>query len=218
MKKHLQTILAALTLLVSTVACAQINFGVTGGLNFAKQVAKDDNLTFVSTSRPTIFVGGLGEKLIAEAWYFESGLILSNKGGKFIEDGDTETIKLTYAEVPLKVKYKHALPTVSVFGTAGFYAGFAFSGKYKYAESDGTTTNETLRIGNTQNDDVKGLDAGFGIGGGVELVVSGTPLQIGFSYDSSLLNLEPASNGSSTLKNRVFSLRAAYFISSRGTE
>jgi len=213
--RRLILILIPLGILFTSSASAQVNFGLTTGLNFASQVVKGGGAVLVSNSRTSPFLGGLVEKNLSGDWNLESGLIFSNKGSKFLEDGDVDLIKLSYLEIPIKVKYKYDVGNLILYGTSGFYTGFAIGGKNKFTESDGTVTNGDIKIGGTQNDDIKGLDLGFGIGAGVQLEASGKPLQIGFSYDGSLTNLSP--DAGTTLKNRVFSLRLSYFLSPLST-
>ena len=108
---------------VSSIANAQFRFGAKGGMNivnasFSRDIIKSDNIVGFHVG-PTIEAmfgkGGLG---------FDAAVLYSQRGF----DSDVETVKNSYLEVPLNLKFKLGMPLVNPFVAAGPYAGFRIGG------------------------------------------------------------------------------------------
>ncbi|MDR1722883.1 MAG: PorT family protein [Tannerella sp.] len=115
-------------LLSLTVAQAQFRFGVKGGLNIAtakfdfndKETFNPDNITGFLIGPAFEFSlgrGGLG---------IDGAVLFAQKG--FKSDDLTKSVKNSYLEVPVNLKFKLGLPLVNPYVAAGPYIDLRISG------------------------------------------------------------------------------------------
>ncbi|MBN1790998.1 MAG: PorT family protein [Bacteroidales bacterium] len=215
MKKYL---LATALLLLPMPAILAQTFGVKAGLNFPRMLVKDDDETYSDNVKAKLgfHLGGVVEVPLTDALSIEGSVIMSLKGGKFVEEfGDfkyTRSGDLIYISIPVAARYTYDLGDIKLYGLAGPYMAVGISGKYKDKleyNGDEETNTESVDWGNdSETDDLKRPDAGLFLGAGVRL----GNIQAGLWYELGLLNISPyTDNGFKTL-NRSFGITAAYFF------
>ena len=120
--KFLLTVVVAL-LTVSATVNAQFRFGVKGGVNIAnvsfdKDVLNSDNIT-------GFHVGPMVDASFGEGGIgLDLALLFSQKGF----DTDDKSVKNTYLDVPVNLKFKFGIPVINPYLAAGPYVGFRVNG------------------------------------------------------------------------------------------
>ncbi len=194
MKKKIITFLCAMAFLaVAIPAQAQLRFGVKGGLNitsvhFDSDLLKSDNVTgfhigpMIEATMPLLGFG------------FDAALLYSQKGMESSSSGVKTTMKTSYIDVPVNLKWKFGLPIVKAYLAAGPYASFRVGGD---------------KIWNVLSDqlETKSFGAGLNFGAGVEVF---NHLQVGFNYELGLTdNFSAEKLDLSSNKNRGWTISAA---------
>lgn len=194
MKKKIIAFLCAMAFLaVAIPAQAQLRFGIKGGLNitsvhFDSDLLKSDNITgfhigpMIEATMPLL---GLG---------FDAALLYSQKGMESSSSGVKTTMKTSYIDVPVNLKWKFGLPIVKAYLAAGPYASFRVGGD---------------KIWNVLSDqlETKSFGAGLNFGAGVEVF---NHLQVGFNYELGLTdNFSAKKLDLSSNKNRGWTISAA---------
>lgn len=198
MKKLLFTTVAILMLGIFNQASAQ--FGVRAGLNIAGLSGEDaediDN-------KMGIHAGLFYEHMLSEALYLRPGALLSFKGAKAEDEfgGVTfsNSINLSYIEVPIDLVYKIPVGANSFNINAGPYVGLLMGATSKF---DDGTTSESEDV----KENVKGLDFGLNIGAEFQLNAIG----IGAGYGLGLANIDNTEGDDATIKNKNLTLYLAY--------
>ena len=194
MKKKIIAFLCAMAFLaVAIPAQAQLRFGVKGGLNitsvhFDSDLLKSDNVTgfhigpMIEATMPLLGFG------------FDAALLYSQKGMESSSSGVKTTMKTSYIDVPVNLKWKFGLPIVKAYLAAGPYASFRVGGD---------------KIWNVLSDqlETKSFGAGLNFGAGVEVF---NHLQVGFNYELGLTdNFSAEKLDLSSNKNRSWTISAA---------
>lgn len=201
---------------------SKLKFGVKAGVNFANISISydgdedDDSDTKAVTS---FHFGGYADLSVSPAFSIQPGLTLSGKGFKeeesYSEPGYSEegksTTNVMYLEVPVNFVYK----INDFYIGAGPYAAFALSGKnkYEYTENDGgditsEKEEEDVKIGNGEDDQLKGTDFGINFMAGYQLK---NGINLGVGYGLGLSNIYPGESSENyKIKNRVFSVSVGY--------
>ena len=194
MKKKIIAFLCAMAFLaVAIPAQAQLRFGVKGGLNitsvhFDSDLLKSDNVTgfhigpMIEATMPLLGFG------------FDAALLYSQKGMESSSSGVKTTMKTSYIDVPVNLKWKFGLPIVKAYLAAGPYASFRVGGD---------------KIWNVLSDqlETKSFGAGLNFGAGVEVF---NHLQVGFIYELGLTdNFSAEKLDLSSNKNRGWTISAA---------
>lgn len=194
MKKKIIAFLCAMAFLaVAIPAQAQLRFGVKGGLNitsvhFDSDLLKSDNVTgfhigpMIEATMPLLGFG------------FDAALLYSQKGMESSSSGVKTTMKTSYIDVPVNLKWKFGLPIVKAYLAAGPYASFRVGGD---------------KIWNVLSDqlETKSFGAGLNFGAGVEIF---NHLQVGFNYELGLTdNFSAEKLDLSSNKNRGWTISAA---------
>lgn len=194
MKKKIIAFLCAMAFLAVVIpAQAQLRFGVKGGLNitsvhFDSDLLKSDNVTgfhigpMIEATMPLLGFG------------FDAALLYSQKGMESSSSGVKTTMKTSYIDVPVNLKWKFGLPIVKAYLAAGPYASFRVGGD---------------KIWNVLSDqlETKSFGAGLNFGAGVEVF---NHLQVGFNYELGLTdNFSAEKLDLSSNKNRGWTISAA---------
>ncbi len=196
------------------------NFGLKGGLNLSNMLIKDDDETYSDDfkMKPGFHVGAMAEFPLSEIFSFETGLFLSTKGYKISEEETLmgETLKmetkanLLYLDIPLTAKATFDLGGAKIYGVFGPYVGMGLSGKGKEEVTyDGETETEEEDVewgSDKEKDDLKRLDFGLTMGGGVEI----NSIQIGLTYALGLANISSYTDYGTKINNRVLGLSVGY--------
>lgn len=194
MKKKIIAFLCAMAFFaVAIPAQAQLRFAVKGGLNitsvhFDSDLLKSDNVTgfhigpMIEATMPLLGFG------------FDAAILYSQKGMESSSSGVETTMKTSYIDVPVNLKWKFGLPIVKAYLAAGPYASFRVGGD---------------KIWNVLNDqlETKSFGAGLNFGAGVEVF---NHLQVGFNYELGLTdNFSAEKLDLSSNKNRGWTISAA---------
>lgn len=120
-KRKIVWVMVALFAVSTWSVHAQFRFGVKGGVNISKvkfnrDAFKPDNVT------------GFHVGPALEAMFGSLGLDLALLYSQIGFDSEDETVKNSYLEVPLNLKFKMGLPLVKPFAAAGPYVGFRVAG------------------------------------------------------------------------------------------
>ena len=199
--KIVKCLLVLAVLSATSIANAQVRFGAKGGLNIAKaefnkDAFKSDNITGFHIG-PTVEAmfgqGGLG---------FDAALLYSQKGF----DSDNETVKNSYLEVPLNLKFKFGMPLVNPYVAAGPYVGFRIAGDKVWNVSENAS-------GIKEQIKTKGFGAGLNFSAGAEIF---NKLQLGLNYGWGLTDnyetFEANSVDSYKGKAHTWSVSAVFFF------
>lgn len=196
MKKIFVFLCALALVAVAIPAQAQLRFGVKGGLNitsvhFNSDLLKSDNVTgfhigpMIEATMPLLGFG------------FDAAILYAQKGMESNSSGVTTTMKTSYLDVPVNLKWKFGLPIIKAYLAAGPYASFRIGGD---------------KIWNVLNDqlETKSFGAGLNFGAGVELF---SHLQVGFNYQLGLTdNFSAEKLDLTDNKNRGWIISAAYLF------
>lgn len=165
--KNLKIVMIIAALFVVSTMQAQFRFGVKGGLNISKvkfneNVFRSDNITGFHVG-PTIEAmmgqGGIG---------LDAAVLYSQRGF----DSDEKTIRNSYLDIPVNLKFKFGLPLVNPYLAAGPYMSLRVAGDKKWSISDKVDQIEAKSFG-----------AGLNFTAGAEIFNS---LQVGVTYSLGL--------------------------------
>ena len=203
MKKLL---LSAAILFGSLGAFAQggLGYGLRAGVNIPKYSMENGS----SESNTGFFVTGYLDAPISPYFSIQPGLSLQNKGGKWSETNNNNSIsvKQSIMSLDIPVNAVAKFPTGAsgnFFIGAGPYVGFALSGKNKFEGNlgdSGLKSEEDVKFGSGDGDELKRTDFGVNFLAGYQLT---NGFQINAGYGLGLTNLAP--NGGS-VKNRIWSV------------
>jgi hypothetical protein len=201
--KKLFALSVCMLLATIMVRAQKIQFGLKGGLAFASQSISDPSV--LSTNSITSYnIYALGRYQLKNDFYLQLSAGICGKGVITYENVTTSNNKLTYLDFPLDFLYKASLPKIgkAYFG-AGPYLSIGLSGN-QVIENGANNPGSSLYFGN--NGDYNTLDAGLSLIGGIEL---NNHLTFNLNYELGLNNLATGSQiegGTTTIKNRVFSV------------
>ncbi len=178
--------------LFTSVSTAQIEFGATGGINFAK--IYDANLIASPKTLPGPIAGAYLEVNIplmiavqTEALYSVKGYVLDYPAGK-------TTTTYSYLEIPVLLKYSLPIPFLRPSVYAGPEAGFLLSSERKQ-EQRGLPMEETDTGGETTK-----TDWGVILGGSLQIAA----VSVNVYYDVGLTTVDVTRRESAY--NRVWSV------------
>jgi len=218
MTQFRQLCFGAFLLFVGTSLAAQ-SLAVKGGVNLANVSISDDSGIieddlFDPDNRTTFHLGLMADFPLGNVLSFQTGLIYQNRGSKseFSEtfDGETfssETLKISYLDIPLTIKANFELGGVTAYVYGGGYLGVGITGE---SESKtiigGITDTDTEDVEFGSDDGPKRLDYGALFGTGVEL----NSVFVELSYGLGLSNLIKEDSEDYSMNNRLISLSLGY--------
>jgi hypothetical protein len=192
--------------LVSIAANAQARFGVQAGTAIANVKSKTGSVKVSYDSRIGFTVGGVAEIPFSKQLSFQPALSFTQKGAKLTEGDSKYNLNINYLELPLNVVYKLDAGAGKVFFGAGPSVAFAVSGKSKY-EIAGVKSDEDIKFGNGDQDDMKSLDLGGNVLTGYELA---NGAYIGLNYNLGISNLSNDNNSKTT--NNYIGVRIGFLF------
>jgi hypothetical protein len=218
--KKVSQMLFLLVFVAGAVPSFAQTFALRAGLNMAKVVTSAGGYSSDTKLNPGFHVGVVGEYPLNPNFAIETGLLLNSKGYRLQNNSSYESkgsTNLLYLDVPVSLKARHAVGGITVYGTAGPYIGMGLSGKLRYETNDYDGTRKGTQKLNWGSDpanaDLKRLDYGLTIGGGVEV----RSFQVGLVYGLGLANLLPQTKGAGSMgdikyvmHNRLLSLAFGY--------
>ncbi len=196
----------ALALATMSVSAQDVTIGVRAGLNFANM--SEEGVS--PDSRLGLHAGVVFDIPVAENFFVQPGLFLSQKGAKMTEkvDGVKVEANLTplYLEVPVLASYRIPLSEkVKLHLNAGPYLAYGISGKTK-AEAAAGGYKESAEVDLFGDEgSAKRFDAGVQIGAGLGFLNN---YYAGIAYEWGVTNISQTTSGKT--KNRNFMISLGY--------
>lgn len=219
MKKILT--MMALLLMQQFHSSAQLSYGLTAGMSISNYhiVAKPPLVPATVRSnfetKSGFTAGGFVNIPLAKTLYFQPGVNYVQKGFK---DFDTEnqlkiSTTINYLEVPLNLLYKTNNKKgdyISQNLMIGFgpVISMALSGKTRY-EFNETESEDKIKFGDSDEDDMKGMDIGANVMMGVQ---TQSGILIMANYNLGFSNLLPGGTKNSQLKTHYWGIKIGYVI------
>lgn len=179
-------------------------FGVRAGVNLAKETYEESGISLTLDNQAGFLAGLVYEYPMTDQLYLGTGLLFSQKGGKIDSGGESMKETLNYLDLPVNLIFKADLKGPKLIVEAGPQLSLAVSGKDKY-EMGGISESEDIKFGSGE-DEMKNLDFGMNLGGGVEFM----DLQLKVNYVIGLSDISNFSEGS--VKNKVLAFSLSYFF------
>jgi hypothetical protein len=192
-------VISALVLMITLSASAQTLIPKIG---FAVAKARPSDGDIDAKARLGLMIGAALDYPIKDNFSIQGELLFIGKGVKYSEGDFEYKERITYLELPVLFKASFESGDMKFYGNAGPSFSFALGGNYK-ADFDGDTDSGKLNFGSTEDDDYKGFDLGFQLGGGVVLMEK---YQIDLRYGLGLSNISPVTDGGFNIKNRTFQI------------
>lgn len=185
MKKMKLSLIAAMLVLV-TVANAQLNLGVKGGVNlsnFSGDLEEAD-------AKVGFHVGLAADYEFMYNHAVQTGLFFTTKGAKASDAAFGASGKVTmtpmYLQLPIHYAYKlDVSPGTRLVFHAGPYAAYGVGGKTKIKASVGDISGEDSFDVFGDDGFLKRFDAGLGLGVGAEF----GPILVDLGWDMGLVNI-----------------------------
>lgn len=206
----------------TTSKSGRTSFGIRAGVNFTNINGKDINDNKLENDMLTSFHVGVNAEIpLAPQFYFQPGLLFTQKGAKntfpFTNETVTSTISLSYLELPLNLLFKPLLGTGHLLLGFGPYLAMGIGGKYSL-DINGNEVNEDVKFQNSvgANDPknvvyIKPVDAGANLLFGYEF---SNKLSLQLNAQLGLTKINPDydgfSNDNRSSKNTGFGLSAGY--------
>lgn len=222
--KKITYILTAITLFTTTIAIAQVNIGVKGGLNFSDARADVfiDAVNDAPSNYTSFLLGGIVEIPIHQNFSFQPEILFSKKGfnvneatslnalGINVPIGAKATTSISYIETPLLAKVKLGQGNTSFYGIAGPSIGYATSAKVQSKVTlliDFNLPDIDLDLSNNiyNRTDISGI-----LGGGAEYKTPSGNLFTDIRYQHSFTNMINNPIADLTVKNSGFQLTFGY--------
>lgn len=164
-------------------------YTLNAGINFAKSKYSGFGSTEISQNLNLPEFGITAFSSLEDKTFFQTGLILSGKGGQFSAYGEYEKASLYYIELPMYYGYRLQIPNlsninVSIFG--GGHVGYALFGKLKSKYDGDPELVEDVFSGDVASQP-KRFNLGLGLG--VNLEVSQKYI-LTLKKTNSLMNIE----------------------------
>jgi hypothetical protein len=200
------------------IAWSKSSIAVLGGFNLQNLNGKDSEGESLDNSLIFGYHAGINIQVpVAPEFFFQPGLLLTQKGAKDIGNNSTFKYRLSYLELPLNFMYKALVGKGYFMLGFGPYLGYGIGGKAIYEDNTGTTKSD-IKFKNVVNSgdpsDVsyfRPFDAGGNIFFGYELP-EGIFMQ--FNAQLGMINIHPEDNrfpdDDSTVKNTGFGISLGY--------
>lgn len=183
-------------------------YGIRAGLGFASQ--NIDNPDIVSTNSVTTYYLSGFVDIPYKKIYLQPGITILGKGVKQYQDARTNTVTLTYLDIPLTALYKFSLPTLGkIYLGGGPYADIGLSGNNQL-EAVNITSGRNISFGDDK--DYKKFDFGMNFTGGLEL---DNHLTFNMKYSLGLNNIAssaPVEVNTTSVKNRIFTIGLGFWL------
>lgn len=222
--KKITYVLAAITIFTTTLATAQVNIGVKGGLSFsdAKADVFIDAVNDAPSTYTSFVVGGLVEIPIHQNFSFQPEVLYSKKGftlnegtsfdvfGLNVPIGAKATTSISYIETPLLAKVKLGQGKTKIYGIVGPSIGYATSAKIQPQVTlliDFNLPEINLDLSNNiyNRTDISGI-----IGGGAEYKTTTGKIFTDIRYQKSFSNIFNNPIADLSVKNSGFQWTVGY--------
>jgi hypothetical protein len=140
------------TTTTSTATIGRTTFGVRAGINFQTINGKNANGNKLKYDLIPGFNAGVNVEIpIAPDFYVQPGLLFTTRGSKYdrtiSNQTFTQTVHLSYLEIPVNLVYKPLLGTGHLIAGIGPYVDFGVGGNVKY-EGAGAMTDQDVKFKN----------------------------------------------------------------------
>lgn len=197
------TMLVALALFINGSVMAQkTRIGFQAGAVLSNQRITMEDISGKGDTRLGITLGLMLDNAIAENIAFQTGINFVSKGYKDKVDDYTETISLSYLEVPLNFMYRQS-EQKGFFVGAGPSLAIGINGRWKNDEEKGD-----LKFGGDDADYTR-MDVGANVIAGYLF----EKIQVAVNYNRGITNNIPEGNDIDVkLRNHYFGVRIGYFF------
>lgn len=226
MKKRILSVVAILALSAYALQ-AQVDFGIVAGPNFQNMVGKDAGGDKMTNGLIVGFHAGVKANIpVAPDFYFQTGLLFSQKGSKNNEgmiplkaSGDYHTTtRIAYLELPLHLLFRPELGNGHILVGFGPYVAYGITGSQKtsygsFSYDPKIKFKNEIELSDYWSIDYayyRGFDAGADIFAGYEFAMG---LFFQLNAQLGLLNMMTdvlEYDGEPNLKNTGFSLSLGY--------
>lgn len=190
-------------------------FGFTAGATFANYNSKSSGQTDNGNSKTGLTAGILIDIPAGKHFSFQPAVNFVQKGSKDEQtiNNVTEKVKINVnsIEVPLNLLYNSNGETGNFFIGAGPSLAFSLSGKFKYEDNSNSLTQK-INFGNTDNDDMRGLDLGANFLTGYRFKGG---LLFAVNYNAGLSNLVPNGSSDDRTRSHYFGIRLGYLLNNK---
>lgn len=156
------------TVLITTTAFTQAEFGIQAGVNISNMIDKQDNPSQKATSKsiPGLNIGAFARIKISSDFFLQPGLQYNQVGGKgdMQEGGVTyeQTQQFSYLSIPITIHYKSPTTGLSIY--AGPQLGILVSEKVSGTVSGITFSKDPDMHKSTDFSLLLGVDYSFPMG------------------------------------------------------
>jgi hypothetical protein len=207
MINYVKYLLAIILLFVSSSSQAQVKTGRFIGVNFSDMSMKVKGNAINTDNSIGIHFGGILDMPVAGNFSFRPAVLFSGKGSTYNNDTLDVFLSPVYIEVPLLAAYTFGSRSLKLTIFAGPYFAFGFGGNK--IENGGNT--HSISYGSDTEDDIKHLDAGINMGGGI----SYKDLMISVQYGLGMANISSGSIPESEIKNNVIGISITSFFADK---
>ncbi|WP_319480350.1 porin family protein [uncultured Draconibacterium sp.] len=218
MKTSTRLLVLAVFIVFSCSLFAQ-TIGVKAGYTLSDLFLEEDGESASEdfSMRSGFHLGPVFEWDINEGAGIETALLLTTKGIKMDESESYEgitynakaNVNLWYLDIPVYGKLYADVGQTRIYGMAGPYIGIGLSGKTKMEESGGSENFSEewgIEWGDSEEDDLKRLELGLAVGGGIEV----NSFFFEFTSHFGLNNISPQSDYDVIARNRAFMFSLGY--------
>lgn len=208
-------IIFSLALFAASISFSQnIRIGFNAGIAMANYKVTADNVSIKGDTKTGITLGMVVDVPVSDHVSFQPALNYVQKGLKNTDGTGTSMIKdestVNLLEIPLNLLFNSRGKSGNFFVGAGPSIAFGISGKNKTTYSDGTPEESSkLKFGNTDQDDLKGLDLGANFLSGYCFKGG---FQVSVNYNLGLNNLVPKPVDSEKVKSHYIGIKLGYML------
>lgn len=182
------------------------HFGIQGGGSLANMKWESDLYSLNAKIKPAFFMGIAVDFPLNNSMVVNTALNYKHAGTWVKENKDLMAVRLNYVNLDVTYNYLIVLSSITIFFEGGGYLGYGFSGKTIFKPEEGDKEEEKLNLGTAKEDDIKPLDIGLIVGGGVYF----GKVKLGIDYVPGLLNL--SNDEDLTIRNTAITLKATFFF------
>lgn len=196
----------------TSTSTSTTRFGLKGGVNLPKYkyVNDDENSSYDTKTTVNFNLTGYADIPVSSYFSVQPGISLQGKGAKLSDDDNDNKIEDNVLAIEIPVNLLLNLPAGPghIYLGGGPYAGFNIAGQ-RETTLLGVSTEDDLKFGKNNDDDLKALDFGFNALVGYQL---SSGLNFGAGYGFGLTNLIPTSdsNTNGEVNNRLWSFTVGY--------
>lgn len=189
-------------LAVVTVASAQMNLGIKGGLNMSNYVVGDEITD--KNMKLGFHVGLAADYDFAPNMAIQSGLLFTTKGSTLkLTDNIEFTENLMYLQLPVHLAYKlDVSPGTRIVFHGGPYLAYGIGGKRTAKAGDLSGEWNVNKVFGDAAGQYKPFDAGLGLGVGAEF----GPMLFDIGWDMGLVNMSNRNSGNVKNQNAYLSV------------